>query len=159
MIILGIDPGYAIVGWGLIQKEKSTITFLRCGAITTTAKETLEHRLAAIYQQMDTLLKEHTPDHVAIEQLYFSTNVKTALDVAQARGVLLLAVQHHHIPLFSYGPLTVKQTITGDGNADKTQMQLMVKRILKLSAVPKPDDVSDAVAIALTHGYMNNVNV
>jgi crossover junction endodeoxyribonuclease RuvC len=157
MIILGIDPGYATLGWGIIKKEKSIITFLHCGAIFTAAELSFEKRLDEIYKSLSLLFETYKPDEVALEKLYFSTNTKTALDVAHARGVILLSCVQHHIPVASYGPLTVKQTITGDGKADKLQVQTMVKRILKLSSIPKPDDVADAVAIALTHAYTNKL--
>lgn len=156
MVILGIDPGYATIGWGLIQKKGTTISFLQCGAILTPKDIQFGERLHMVAKGIDTLISQYSPDHIAIEQLYFSTNTKTALDVAHARGVILLCCYQHDIPVASYGPLTVKQTIAGHGKADKAQVQTMVKRLLKLSAVPKPDDVADAVAIALTHAYRND---
>ena len=153
MVILGIDPGYATIGWGLIQKTGTTISFLQCGAIETPKDLKFEERLYMVSKGLETLITKLKPDQVAVEQLYFSKNTKTALDVAQARGVILLSCFQHNIPVASYGPLTVKQTIAGHGKADKEQVQTMVKRLLKLSDVPKPDDVADAIAIALTHAY------
>ncbi len=156
MVILGIDPGYATIGWGVIQKKGTTISFLQCGSILTPKNLIFGERLHMVSRGLDTLIMKYKPDQVAIEQLYFSKNTKTALDVAHARGVILLSCYQHNIPVASYGPLTVKQTIAGHGKADKEQVQTMVKRLLKLSAVPKPDDVADAIAIALTHAYRND---
>jgi crossover junction endodeoxyribonuclease RuvC len=154
MRILGIDPGFAITGWGLIEKQGSVRAILSHGVITTPQDMDFEKRLVILNQEISTLLNTHKPHACAIEKLFFAKNTKTALDVAQARGVILVAIALKNIPLASYGPLTVKQTITGDGNADKKQMQAMVVKILKLTSIPKPDDVADAIAIALTHSYM-----
>jgi crossover junction endodeoxyribonuclease RuvC len=155
--IVGIDPGYAIVGWGQIQLERSTIRYQDCGAIITQPDISFSQRLSMIYTELTSLLTTIRPDIIAIEQLFFSVNAKTAMAVAQARGVILLTANQLAIPIVEYGPLQVKQSITGDGRADKHQVQAMVKKILHLSTVPKPDDVADAVAIALTHAYNSRV--
>lgn len=157
MVILGIDPGFAILGWGLIEKKGNQLNYLQCGAIVTSKEKTLSERLHELSVQLETLLNTLKPDEIAIEQLYFSTNTKTALDVAHARGVILLSCFKNGIRVAEYGPLTVKQTIAGDGKADKLQVQTMVKRTLKLSTIPKPDDIADALAIAMTHGYTNTM--
>lgn len=154
MRILGIDPGFAIIGWGVLETQGSTRTIQSYGVITTQNDTPFEERLVLLDTEISMLLDTHKPDCCAIETLYFSKNTKTALDVAQARGVILVAIQKRNIPLASYGPLTVKQTITGDGKADKKQIQSMVVRLLKLTSIPKPDDAADALAIALTHSYM-----
>lgn len=157
--ILGIDPGFAIVGWGLIQKTDKGIEYRTCGAIITDKNESFNKRLSIIYEQLQEIITVHRPNIIAIEQLYFSKNAKTALAVGHARGVILLAAEQNKIPVAEYGPLTVKQTITGDGKAEKKQMQSMVKQILHLNEIPKPDDIADAVAIALTHAYQVSLNI
>ncbi len=153
MVILGIDPGSAILGWGVIEKVKSSVILLAYDAITTKPGNSDEDRLVSLYDDYRVLLETHTPEVVAIEQLFFSTNVKTAMTVAQARGVILLATAQMKIPVVSYSPLQIKKTITGDGKADKRQIQFMLTKLLPLKVAPKPDDVADAVAIALTHAY------
>jgi crossover junction endodeoxyribonuclease RuvC len=153
MIIVGIDPGIAIVGWAVLEKEKSKINLIRCGAIETPKTESLEERLKMMYDGLDVVLQKFKPDCAAIEELFFSTNVKTAITVAQARGVLLLSLSQHTIPVISYGPNTVKKIITGDGGADKKMIQDMLPKLLHIDKAPKPDDIADAVAIALTHAY------
>lgn len=151
MRILGIDPGYGITGFGLIQAERSHFTLLRCGAITTPPNTDFYWRLTVIYNDMVQLLELAKPDAVAIEELFFGHNVTTGINVAQARGVILLAVQQANIPIYEYKPMQVKQAVVGYGNASKHQMMEMTKRILRLEASPKPDDAADAVAIALCH--------
>ena len=151
MRILGIDPGYGITGFGLIEADRGRFQFLRCGAITTPAGMDFSARLEIIYEDMKKLLELSKPDAVAIEELFFGQNVTTGINVAQARGVILLAVAQAGIPLFEYKPMQVKQSLVGYGNATKHQMQDMTKRLLHLSAMPKPDDAADAVAIALCH--------
>lgn len=155
MLILGIDPGFAIIGWAIVEKKGSNLRLVTCDAIITKKDQPIESRLKIIFDGMTKLLKEYSPDTVAIEQLYFATNAKTAIDVAQARGVIVLSCSMAKIPVVSYSPLAIKQTITGDGKADKRQVQFMLTKILKIKKAPKPDDVADAVAIALTHGYTN----
>ena len=151
MKILGIDPGYGITGFGLLHAERSSCRLLRCGAITTPPNTDFYWRLGVIYNDMVQLLTMEKPDAVAIEELFFGHNVTTGINVAQARGVILLAVQQAGIPIFEYKPMQVKQAVVGYGNASKHQVMDMTKRILHLNAVPKPDDAADAVAIALCH--------
>ena len=151
MLILGIDPGYAIIGWGLIRFERGKYIPVDFGAITTEAGTPFNRRLELIYDQLNELLDTHHPDVVAVEKLYFQTNAKTAIDVAQARGVTMLALQKHGVPVFEYTPLQVKSAVTGFGQAQKPQVMEMTKRLLRLKAVPKPDDTADALAIAICH--------
>ena len=151
MLILGIDPGYAIIGWGLIRFERGRYIPVDFGAITTEAGTPFNRRLEMIYDQLNELLDTHHPDVVAVEKLYFQTNAKTAIDVAQARGVTMLALQKHGVPVFEYTPLQVKSAVTGFGQAQKPQVMEMTKRLLRLKAVPKPDDTADALAIAICH--------
>ena len=151
MLILGIDPGYAIIGWGLIRFERGKYIPVDFGAITTEAGTPFNRRLEMIYDQLNELLDTHHPDVVAVEKLYFQTNAKTAIDVAQARGVTMLALQKHGVPVFEYTPLQVKSAVTGFGQAQKPQVMEMTKRLLRLKAVPKPDDTADALAIAICH--------
>ena len=151
MLILGIDPGYAIIGWGLIRFERGKYIPVDFGAITTNAGVPFNRRLEQIYDQLNELLDTHHPDAVAVEKLYFQTNAKTAIDVAQARGVTMLALQKHGMPVYEYTPLQVKSAVTGFGQAQKPQVMEMTKRLLRLKAVPKPDDTADALAIAICH--------
>lgn len=151
MLILGIDPGYAIIGWGLIRYERGRYIPVDFGAITTPAGLPFNRRLEMIYDDLSTLLTRYTPDAVAVEKLYFQNNQKTAIDVAQARGVTMLALQKQGIPVFEYTPLQVKSAVTGFGQALKPQVMEMTKRLLRLKAVPKPDDTADALAIAICH--------
>ena len=151
MLILGIDPGYAIIGWGIIRFERGKYIPVDFGAITTNAGTPFNRRLEQIYDQLNELLDTHHPDVVAVEKLYFQTNAKTAIDVAQARGVTMLALQKHGVPVFEYTPLQVKSAVTGFGQAQKPQVMEMTKRLLRLKAVPKPDDTADALAIAICH--------
>ena len=152
MRILGIDPGYGITGFGLIEAQRGSAQLLRCGAITTPAGMDFPIRLEMIYNDMTELLKISQPDAVAIEELFFGQNVTTGIGVAQSRGVILLAVRQAGLEVTSYKPMQVKQALVGYGNATKHQMQEMTKRLLHLSAMPKPDDAADAIAIALCHG-------
>ncbi len=151
MKILGIDPGYGITGFGLVQAQRGGCSLLRCGAITTPPNTDFYWRLGVIYNDMVQLLTMEKPEAVAIEELFFGHNVTTGINVAQARGVILLAVQQAGVPIFEYKPIQVKQAVVGYGNASKHQVMDMTRRILHLEAVPKPDDAADAVAIALCH--------
>lgn len=151
MIILGIDPGYAIIGWGVIRYERGRFIPVDFGAITTPAGIPFNRRLEMIYDEMTALLTRHKPEAVAVEKLYFQTNKTTAIDVAQARGVTMLALQKCGAPVFEYTPLQVKAAVTGFGQAQKPQVMEMTKRLLRLKAVPKPDDTADALAIAICH--------
>ena len=151
MRILGIDPGYGITGFGLIEANRGQFQLLRCGAITTPPNTDFSWRLEIIYNDMVELLRLTKPDVVAIEELFFGHNVTTGINVAQSRGVILLAIRQAGIPFFEYKPMQVKQAVVGYGNATKHQVQDMTKRLLHLSAMPKPDDAADAIAIALCH--------
>ncbi len=151
MRILGIDPGYGITGFGLIDAQRGNSQLLRCGAITTPAGMDFPIRLQMIYNDMTELLKLSKPDAVAIEELFFGQNVTTGIGVAQSRGVILLAIQQADVPIFQYKPMQVKQAVVGYGNATKHQVMDMTKRLLHLEKMPKPDDAADAIAIALCH--------
>ena len=151
MKILGIDPGYGITGFGLIDAQRGQFRLLRCGAITTPAGMDFSARLEIIYEDMHELLNVAQPDVVAIEELFFGQNVTTGIGVAQSRGVILLAIRQAGLEVYQYKPMQVKQAVVGYGNATKHQVQDMTKRLLGLSAMPKPDDAADAIAIALCH--------
>ena len=151
MRILGIDPGYGIIGFGLVEAERSNFRLLRCGAITTPAGMGFSARLEIIYEDMRALLEVAKPDVVAIEELFFGQNVTTGIGVAQARGVILLAVRQAGLEIYAYKPAQVKQAVVGYGNATKHQVMDMTKRLLHLQEMPKPDDAADAIAIALCH--------
>ncbi len=151
MRILGIDPGYGITGFGLIESERGQSRLLRCGAITTPAGMDFSARLEIIYEDMRKLLELAKPDAVAIEELFFGQNVTTGIGVAQSRGVILLAIRQAGLEITAYKPMQVKQSLVGYGGATKHQMQEMTKRLLHLDAMPKPDDAADAIAIALCH--------
>ena len=153
MRILGIDPGYAIVGYGVLEYEKNKFYPLEFGTVTTEAHTDFQHRLMEVYEGVDDVIKRTKPDALAIEKLFFTTNQKTVIQVAQARGVILLAAAQNGIPVYEYTPLQIKQSVTGYGKAIKTQVQDMTKRILHLEKVPKPDDTADALAVAICHGY------
>ena len=153
MKILGIDPGTAIVGWAFVEVKGQTPASTMYGAIMTPAGMDIARRLERIHRQISELIDTHKPDCVSIEDLFFSTNVKTAISVGQARGVIILAAAQKGLPVISYSPLSVKLSVTGDGKAAKLQVQRMVKVLLKLPEIPKPDDTADALAIALTHAY------
>ena len=152
MRILGIDPGYGITGFGLVEADRGQFQLLRCGAITTPANTDFSWRLEVIYNDMVELLRVTKPDVVAIEELFFGQNVTTGIGVAQSRGVILLAIRQAGVEVYSYKPAQVKQSVVGYGNASKRQVQDMTKRLLRLDAMPKPDDAADAIAIALCHG-------
>lgn len=153
MRILGIDPGYGITGFGLIEADRGQYKMLNCGAITTPPNTDFPWRLEVIYNDMTELLRVSQPEAVAIEELFFGHNVTTGINVAQSRGVILLAVRQAGVPIFEYKPMQVKQAVVGYGNATKHQVQDMTKRLLKLPAIPKPDDAADAVACAITHAH------
>ena len=151
MVILGIDPGYAIVGFGVLEKENGQTRLLACGAINTPAGLPLSKRLLQIANDMAELIDGFSPDVMAIEKLYFGNNVTTGIGVAQARGVILAEAERAGLAIFEYDPSQVKSAVTGYGKAEKKQVMDMTKRLLHLTAVPKPDDAADAVAIALCH--------
>ena len=151
MRILGIDPGYGITGFGVIDTDRGQSRLVTCGAITTPAGMDFSARLEIIYEDMRQLLEQSKPDAVAIEELFFGQNVTTGIGVAQSRGVILLAIRQAGLEVTSYKPMQVKQALVGYGNATKHQMMDMTKRLLHLQAMPKPDDAADAIAIALCH--------
>lgn len=151
MRVLGIDPGYGITGFGLIEAQRGQYRLLNCGAITTPPNTNFSWRLEMIYHDMTELLRLAQPEAVAIEELFFGHNVTTGINVAQSRGVILLAIQQAGLPVFEYKPMQVKQSLVGYGNATKRQMQDMTRRLLHLQTTPKPDDAADAIAIALCH--------
>lgn len=153
MIVLGIDPGFAIVGVGIIEYKGNKFTVIDHFAITTKAHTPIEERLKIIYDGITDTINKYKPDFVAVEELFFNSNAKTAIGVGQARGVILLSAVNAKVPIFEYTPLQVKQAVVGYGRADKTQIQQMIKAILALPAVPKPDDVADALAIAVCHAH------
>ncbi len=149
MLILGIDPGYGRMGWGIINGE----AMVDCGCFETPAKTAEEARLKQLFDKLIELIGRHRPEAVAVEKLFFFKNQTTVIPVAQSRGVVLLAAAQNKVPVFSYTPLQIKQAVTGYGRAEKSQVQQMVKSILKLSSIPKPDDAADALAVALTHAF------
>lgn len=151
MIILGIDPGYGTIGYGVIEKIGTKIRPVDYGVIQTPKDEGIAVRLAILYDSMNLLIKRFKPDEIAVEELFFNTNITTGIKVAQARGVILLSAIHECGRLYEYTPLTVKQSLTGNGRADKAQVQYMVKTFLNLKTVPRPDDAADALAIAICH--------
>ena len=153
MIILGIDPGYAIVGWGVIEYKNNHFRALDFGAILTEAKTPFNERLEIIYNAFNEVVARNHPDVMSIEKLFYNSNQKTVIDVAQARGVLMLAAEQNRLPVFEYTPLQVKQSVVGYGRAEKKQVQEMTKRILSLDEVPKPDDPADALAMAICHAH------
>jgi crossover junction endodeoxyribonuclease RuvC len=152
MKILGIDPGTGILGFGIIDVTiQSKVTMVDAGVIRTPVKQADSERLLTIYDELTEIIKEHKPDVMSVEKLFFAQNVTTAMSVSQARGVVLLCGIQNGLELFEYTPLQIKQAITGYGKADKKQMQEMVRIILKLQEVPKPDDCADALAAAICH--------
>lgn len=151
MIILGIDPGTATTGYGLINKDGPRHTVMDYGVILTPAKTPLHDRLDTIFEELSAIIEKAKPDHIVVEELFFTNNAKTAIAVGQARGVILLAGKKKGCEVFEYTPLEVKMALTGYGRADKNQIQQMVKSLLGLSEIPKPDDAADALAIAMCH--------
>ncbi|KRQ87511.1 Crossover junction endodeoxyribonuclease RuvC [Caloramator mitchellensis] len=156
MRIIGIDPGIAIVGVGIIEYTNNKFKVIDYFAITTTPKNTMPERLEIIYNRLDEILRLYNPDAVAFEELFFNMNAKTALTVGQARGACVLCAQKRKLNIFEYTPLQVKQAVVGYGRADKKQMQQMVKVLLNLNEIPKPDDVADALGIAICHAHSSN---
>lgn len=157
MITLGIDPGLATVGFGVVQSRiGNDFRALEYGAVLTEAGKKVEDRLLEIYDNIDELCKTFKPHAAAVERLYFNTNEKTAINVAQARGVILLALTKNGVPVYEYTPLQIKQALTGYGRAEKKQIMYMVKTLLKLDSEPKPDDTADALAAAICHIYSSS---
>lgn len=153
MIILGIDPGLAIVGYGVIEYERGKFRTLAYGAITTPAHTPVQDRLATIYDEMNRLIKRYHPDDMAVEELFFNTNATTGISVAEARGVILLCGKQNGLNLFEYTPSQVKQAVVGYGKAEKTQVIMMIRTILNLKVAPRLDDTADALAIAVCHAH------
>ena len=153
MIILGIDPGYAIVGYGVVSYDNRIFTPITYGAVTTEAGLDADLRLEQVYDGISAVIDRYQPDAIAIEQLFFTNNKTTGIDVAQARGIILLTAVQRDIEIYEYTPMQVKQAVVGYGKAEKHQVQEMVKNILRLDAIPKPDDTADAVALAICHGH------
>lgn len=151
MLVLGIDPGTAITGYGLVREDEAGLTLVDYGVITTAAGRPLPERLQVIYQGLADVAREHQPQQAAVEELFFSRNVRTALSVGHARGVTLLALADAGLAIHEYKPLEIKQAITGYGGAGKQQVQEMVRLLLNLDTVPEPDDAADAVAVAVCH--------
>jgi crossover junction endodeoxyribonuclease RuvC len=152
MLAIGIDPGTAITGYGLVREnDDGSLTVVDYGAILTGADQPMSRRLASLYNQLNEILLLHHPDNGAVEKLFFARNVSTALTVGQARGVVLLALEQTGVTLSEYTPLEVKQAVAGYGGADKNQVQQMVRALLSLESVPQPDDAADALAIAICH--------
>lgn len=151
MRILGIDPGIAIVGFGLIESNRGSVRMLQYGAVTTESGLPLATRLVQIENDMTALIAQLKPDEIAVEELFFSKNITTGIAVAHGRGVILCTAERLGVPIFEYTPMQVKQAVAGYGLADKKQVMDMTKRLLKLKAVPKPDDAADALAIAICH--------
>jgi crossover junction endodeoxyribonuclease RuvC len=156
MRILGIDPGYAIVGWGVVDHRQNKFRTVDYGAITTNAGIEFTRRLEEIYNDMTTLFARYQPDVMAIEKLFFNTNTTTAIMVAEARGCILLAARQAGVKVYEYTPLQVKQSVTGYGRAEKKQIQEMTRLLLGLQKIPKPDDTADALALAVCHAHSAN---
>jgi crossover junction endodeoxyribonuclease RuvC len=159
MIILGIDPGTATTGYGVIEAQGNNIRVIDYGCISTKAGLELAERLETINLELEKLIKEHQPAEVAVEELFFATNAKTAMAVGQARGVILLTAKKNNCPIYEYTPLEVKNTVCGYGGAEKKQIQKMVQMLCKLSEEPRPDDAADALAIAICHAACRKMNV
>ena len=157
MRILGIDPGIAIVGYGIIEYKNNKFNVIDYGTIITSSNMKIEKRLERIYIGVDTLIKNYNIEEVGVEELFFNKNVKTAITVAQSRGVILLGCSHNNKPIYEYTPLQVEQGVVGYGRANKAQVQQMVASLLKLKEIPKPDDVADALAVAICHAHANKL--
>jgi crossover junction endodeoxyribonuclease RuvC len=152
MIVIGIDPGLARMGFGVLEVNHGEIRAVCYGCVETSAKEPCtSKRLVKIYNEVETLFEKYRPAHLSLEKLFFSRNITSALGVSEVRGIILLAAEQRNIPVTEYTPNQVKQAITGSGRADKRQMQEMIKRLLRLSEIPAPDDAADALSIALCH--------
>lgn len=158
MKILGIDPGIGRTGWGVIETKGNSLKPLAYDCFETASHEEIPLRLTKVYDYIVSLLKKYTPDALAVEDLFFNTNAKTAMIVGQARGVVLLAGQQHNLPIGIYTPLQVKIAVAGYGRAEKGQVGQMVKVLLSLEKIPKPDDTADALAIAITHAFSYKIN-
>ena len=157
MIILGIDPGFAITGYGVIKYEGNYFKVMDYGTISTKAGVDFEKRLLVISEELDKLIMKYAPSEVAVEELFFNTNVKTAIKAAQGRGVSVVTCAKHGLEIYEYTPLQVKQAVVGYGRAAKQQVQQMVKTILALNEIPRPDDAADALAIAICHAHSSKI--
>lgn len=153
MRILGIDPGYAIVGWGVLDYIGNKFSVVDFGSIQTSADMDFNDRLLTIYDELDSIIKRTKPQYLSIEKIFYNSNAKTAINVSQARGVLLLCSIKNNLEIFEYTPLQVKQSVVGYGRAGKKQIQEMTKIILNLRQIPKPDDTADALAMAICHAH------
>ncbi|MBR2634177.1 MAG: crossover junction endodeoxyribonuclease RuvC [Clostridia bacterium] len=153
MVILGIDPGIATTGFGVCRKVKDRFEYVNCGVIETAKGQRVEARIRHVHDCVIRLIETYRPEAMAIEELFFHNNQKTVINVAQSRGVILLAAEEMGVPIFEYTPLQVKQSVVGFGRAEKRQVMEMVRILFRLPGVPRPDDAADALAIALTHGY------
>lgn len=159
MIILGIDPGIATTGFGVCSFDNSKFKYINCGVIETEKNQSVESRINAVHTYVKKLVEMYKPDALAIEELFYFSNQKTIINVAQARGVILLAAYEMKVPIFEYTPLQVKQSVVGYGRAEKRQVMEMVRIIFSLPGVPKPDDAADALAIAVCHGYNSSSKI
>ncbi len=153
MIILGIDPGTAIAGYGILKSDGDELAVVAYGAITTPSDWQMPRRLQHIYAELTALIRKYQPTDAVVEKLFFSKNVRTALSVGQARGVALLAAAQANVAIHEYTPLEIKQAVVGYGRADKNQIQQMVRMLLQLDSIPQPDDAADALAIAICHAH------
>ncbi len=158
MLVLGVDPGLATTGYGLVRETESGLQVVAYGVVTTPAKHSLPERLQQLYRGLSSLIQQYRPDEGAVEELFFSRNVRTAMSVGHARGVALLAMADAGLPVSDYTPLTVKQAVSGFGGADKIQMQTTVKMLLQLDSLPRPDDAADALAVAICHLHSFRLN-
>ena len=152
MRVLGIDPGVATIGFGLVEVDRRRQTLLRYGVITTPAGLPLSRRLLQISEDTEELLRQFKPQEMAVEELFFTKNITTGIAVAHGRGVILLAAEQAGVPVYEYTPMQVKQAVAGYGGADKRQVMLMTQRLLKMKEIPRPDDAADALALAICHG-------
>lgn len=158
VLVLGLDPGTATTGYGVVEEKSGKLSMVEYGCIETKAGKDLSIRLVEIYEELKEIIKKHAPDEIAIEELFFAANAKTAIAVGHARGVLMLGSKQSGKQVAEYTPLQVKQSITGYGRADKRQVQEMVKTFLKLNEIPKPDDAADALAVAICHIHSRKIN-
>lgn len=156
MRILGIDPGYAILGWGVIEYNDSKFKVVAYDSLITDKNTSMPIRLKELYDGLTNIIEMYKPDEMAIEELYFNSNAKTAIMVGEARGIALLPAANNNIPIYEYTPLQIKQALVGYGRAEKKQVQLMVKTMLDLEKIPKPDDTADALACAICHAHSRN---
>jgi len=158
VLVLGVDPGLATMGYGLVREVGGGLQAVDYGVVTTSPKLSLPQRLQQLYRELSRLIQQHQPDEGAIEELFFSRNVRTAMSVGHARGVVLLALADAGLPVADYTPLTIKQAVSGFGGADKIQMQMTVKLLLRLDNLPTPDDAADALAVAICHHHSARLN-